>query len=1297
MRKRYRPFQASIGLSLSLWTGLTFPMAVWAEIDWYTLKANGQAIGKVGIHSFPAPDNPDNTVTEISHVNHFSRQGSPFEVNAISRFVESPRTHEAVSFSYRYTLGDEALLEANGHLDEDGIDVRLVRENTASVAQAPIARENFLFPGGEKIKQMYRQHYQDKAGSQFNYQTLHLGVQPQVVNTTVKPLQREKLALATGEVKPVRKFELSNPASEQQKIYEWRDEQGKLYKSQSLGSQTGLEMVYASQREVQAMDRQTVDLIQAATIMSNAIPQPRATTKALFKLSSIKGQALDLKTLIPNTLYQQVISAPEADFPSDFHSINFPADPAAVYLRVRQQEPGNSLATFPVRIDKRYLQATPYLQVQDPELDQTALRVIGPETRAYYAARKLQKWVYQNIANKDFSVGFATAKETFESKKGDCTEHAVLLTSLLRSAGIPARVAIGLIYLPDEDSDLGKFVFHMWTEAYIGTNEIGDWVALDATNPEPIPDATHIKLADSALTASEDLLRLTEQVSSLMGKIRVDVVQAIASAQSVLKVEPKGGVTHLTIEPTDIHRVDIQNLSQQAIQHYRVTPPPRDLSANSTDGLFTRGVEAQAAGQAQQAHTYFQQALSKAVHPVALYQLGEKLVAVGQYPLAQQAFAQAESKDSALAPLVADWMDTVIPRENLSAVMAETLEQALAGAYQIPQPQPATCQQMEALTRQQQASSSAVLYKALGQSCSGPKAMDALRRALALNPQDFQSAELLGDLALQNQKPDDAQKAYQQALNILSGRNFTRSKPWISTLQGKLWIASAQTRLAKNRRDATGWLLMGKGLMQAQNVTEARHAFQNAWTLQPGNPEVIISAYEAALTQLDWNYLDIHFGQVTALAANNATASRLKGHYLMRKRQYGPALSAAQRAVALDAHNSQQGSAHHLLYQIYARLADQALWQKPPLNLEKSRAYWQKAEDALKSGIRVTASETGRTALSLALGDYYLENNRATEALRLAEGVLQSDPLNGKAHWIKAQSLFLSGNNEQARNEARTVLLILPNDPNALATLGQVAEEEGRDAQALDYYQKAYAADSGHYIAATGLRRLMEQLQVNGKKPPALMKLTPDEHDYLVQLFRLKGKISRALIPDNETGMRSLKDGSQFNLALVNSIRDHIQRQGNSFQEMSRVYQQIAQLPTPPRFNQLRYHELESQRILMHLINEGLSDNGLFSEATLKKIMDARNQRMAHMAQLDLAQRQALQSIYEHISNGEFEGLTAEAGWNPLTETLESFKGLQAVSQPLGKPKAKQNRTSQDKKSSNTAGNSSVPAALSKP
>ena len=41
----------------------------------------------------------------------------------------------------------------------------------------------------------------------------------------------------------------------------------------------------------------------------------------------------------------------------------------------------------------------------------------------------------------------ATAAEVARSREGDCTEHAVLLAALARARGIPARVAMGLVYV----------------------------------------------------------------------------------------------------------------------------------------------------------------------------------------------------------------------------------------------------------------------------------------------------------------------------------------------------------------------------------------------------------------------------------------------------------------------------------------------------------------------------------------------------------------------------------------------------------------------------------------------------------------------------------------------------------------------------------------------------------------------------------------------------------------------------------------------------------------------------------
>ena len=73
-----------------------------------------------------------------------------------------------------------------------------------------------------------------------------------------------------------------------------------------------------------------------------------------------------------------------------------------------------------------------------------------------------------------------------ESREGDCTEHAVLLAALARACGIPARVAIGLVYV----DQAGGFGYHMWTEMYLS----GHWIPLDATLGQGGIGAAHLKL-----------------------------------------------------------------------------------------------------------------------------------------------------------------------------------------------------------------------------------------------------------------------------------------------------------------------------------------------------------------------------------------------------------------------------------------------------------------------------------------------------------------------------------------------------------------------------------------------------------------------------------------------------------------------------------------------------------------------------------------------------------------------------------------------------------------------------------
>lgn len=86
---------------------------------------------------------------------------------------------------------------------------------------------------------------------------------------------------------------------------------------------------------------------------------------------------------------------------------------------------------------------------------------------------ELTRYVNNYITAKNFNRGFDIASVVARKKEGDCTEHAVLLVSLMRMFNIPARLAIGIkIYRKD---DLILAVGHAWVEYILG----GKWKGAD--------------------------------------------------------------------------------------------------------------------------------------------------------------------------------------------------------------------------------------------------------------------------------------------------------------------------------------------------------------------------------------------------------------------------------------------------------------------------------------------------------------------------------------------------------------------------------------------------------------------------------------------------------------------------------------------------------------------------------------------------------------------------------------------------------------------------------------------------
>ncbi len=144
----------------------------------------------------------------------------------------------------------------------------------------------------------------------------------------------------------------------------------------------------------------------------------------------------------------------------------------------------------------RYLVSEFNIECDSDLILKKAKEIAGKEKDPAKIVKKIVDWVYKHIEKRPV-LSIPSALETLKGKVGDCNEHAVLVTALLRAVGIPARICVGLIY------NNGYFFYHAWNEAYIGK-----WIPVDATLDQMPVDAAHILLFHGDIEKQIQLTRL---------------------------------------------------------------------------------------------------------------------------------------------------------------------------------------------------------------------------------------------------------------------------------------------------------------------------------------------------------------------------------------------------------------------------------------------------------------------------------------------------------------------------------------------------------------------------------------------------------------------------------------------------------------------------------------------------------------------------------------------------------------------------------------------------------------------
>ncbi len=167
---------------------------------------------------------------------------------------------------------------------------------------------------------------------------------------------------------------------------------------------------------------------------------------------------------------------------------------------------GSYLLPYRGKEEAAELRPTALVQSDDRAIRDEAGRILGSERDARAAAKKLTEWVYGAIS-KQSVVSIPSAVEVLKQRVGDCNEHTTLYTALARAAGIPTRMAAGIVYLRD------GFYYHAWPEVWLGS-----WVAADPTFNQFPADATHIRFVTGDLGRQAEIMQL-------VGKLKVDVLE----------------------------------------------------------------------------------------------------------------------------------------------------------------------------------------------------------------------------------------------------------------------------------------------------------------------------------------------------------------------------------------------------------------------------------------------------------------------------------------------------------------------------------------------------------------------------------------------------------------------------------------------------------------------------------------------------------------------------------------------------------------------------------------------------
>ncbi len=960
--------------------------------QFYILKSKGVKTGFV--HITQRKININDTLQGIATEKHieqkFKRLNDDIELVQDQTFIED-QAGNPVEFIFESQSNDENI-NITGKFDSKTAQINVNSLiNDIKESKSIAINEKILFPYA--IDKLYR----ETTVNEFNYSTIEPGINLQVLKIKATKLGKEtiKQGFLNG---AYTKYKNEINIFPNTSVNVWKNPQGQTMKESA--SLFNMEQIAVSKNEILDIPAD-FDVFSASLIrVDKVISEPEMVDQALYKIT---GQDVSVNDFFLDDLTQSIIEKKDN----------------SVFLKVKAENNLDYKAFYPINKSgfDEYLKTGPFIITDSEKIKKLTQKLVYGETDAYKISEKMRSWVYENITDKNYSVDFANSVQVLETLSGDCTEHSILLASLLRAAGIPAKVVIGLVYANQPEN---AFVYHMWVKAYVGK-----WINLDPSQPYERFTPLHLAMAESSMndiSAKSDIIfKVIESISRINIEI-LDISKPIVNEIS--------GKPEIKVNLNNNSFIDENNLVNLRITE-EVYPAKTDINlikfvdAEKKDNIkqaffsFTRGDTENALAELKEFH--------KTLEPDDDFQkmkLALKLINLSYFNFASEIFREIQDKEI-WGALIKDLYNIYFPK----IFFYGEKEKILVTAFY------------------------SLNYN------NDPDFVLELTKDIKGSDYIFY---LRAEAFLANRDSAGAEESIKQALKI-NPYNLTYNFTKIKALIGQDRIYESQETL-----NSINMTIVRENIKDKE-IAKKIKSYDYWLKSKQFNEDIALRGYYQA------NYYMVNGDINAALDILAKIANKHQQPYLLELladayyeiNQFDAAKKYYEKALIFDENlvksNLGLGNINFFIGQYpQAQKHYEKILKTRKNNIDaliamaKLKSYLKEDAKALDYYKKVLKSDKNNPDVLYNLGIILANRKNYTEAEKMLKKVLSADPLGNSSAWLDLAKIKISGGDYlNAAKYLRNAKYLNENDPYYYYFMGIILDKKGASEEAKKYFKKA--------------------------------------------------------------------------------------------------------------------------------------------------------------------------------------------------------------------------------------------------